>query len=257
MARALSELLRAAVESGDWSRLRDRLAHDAVLDTSNETGRRRIEGPDAIAAHLGRPGPGAIRDWDAQEWPTGVALSFEGEGATGTDRRRWYLRTNPAGEVVELWSTAARPLGTRSAAVVTPPAALLQRLGAVRVVPMSHGGNSGAILLRAERDDGTRFVLKRSRRAVLTGSLVPPVTAAARLNSTRQAPSSRCPPRSATGSSWSSAQTAPHGSRCATSTPNCCRRRSGSRASRTGASSQPRRSSIAPSATAFRPGSPP
>jgi aminoglycoside phosphotransferase (APT) family kinase protein len=158
---SLSELLRGAVESGDWSRVRERLADAAVLHTSNEAGRRRIDGADAVVSHLGRPGPGAIRLWDAQEWPTGVALSFEWEGASGTDRRRWYLRAGPASELVELWSVAARPAGAADAEAVSAPAALLERLGATGVVPLSHGGNSGASLLRARRADGTAFVLKR------------------------------------------------------------------------------------------------
>ena len=147
MACVLGDLLRAAVESGDWSRVRERLAPDAMLDTSNEAGRRRVEGADAIVAHLGRSGPGAIRDWDAREWPTGVALSFEWEGASGTDRRRWYLRTNSGGEVVELWSTAARPGCGGAGEAVSVPRTLLERIGATRVEPLSHGGNSGAVLL--------------------------------------------------------------------------------------------------------------
>jgi Phosphotransferase enzyme family len=157
----LAELLRAAVESGDWSQLRERLADDAVLDTSSEAGRRRVEGADAIVAHLGQPGPGAVGVWDAQEWTTGVALSFEWEGAGGTDRRRWYVRTGADAEVVELWSTAARPGGAAAAEAVTPPPALLEQLGVTRVEPLTHGGNSGAVVLRARRDDGTAFVLKR------------------------------------------------------------------------------------------------
>jgi aminoglycoside phosphotransferase (APT) family kinase protein len=161
MSDALAEPLRTAVESGDWSHVREHLSFDAVLHTSNETGRRRIDGAEAITAHLGRPGPGAIRDWDAQVWPTGVALSFEWEGASGTDRRRWYLRTGPTGEITELWSTAARPHMTDVLEAAMPAPALLERLGATRIEPLSHGGNSGATLLRAERDDGTAFVLKR------------------------------------------------------------------------------------------------
>ena len=157
----LAELLRAAVESGDWSRLRERLADDAVLDTSSEAGRRRVEGADAVVAHLGRAGPGEVGVWDAQEWPTGVALSFEWQGESGTDRRRWYVRTGPGAEVVELWSTAARPSGGAAADEVAPPPALLEQLGATRVTPLSHGGNSGAMVVRAQRDDGTSFVLKR------------------------------------------------------------------------------------------------
>ena len=41
------------------------------------------------------------------------------------------------------------------------PRTLLERIGATRVEPLSHGGNSGAALLRAGRADGTAFVLKR------------------------------------------------------------------------------------------------
>jgi hypothetical protein len=158
---ALAGLVRAAVASGDWSGVRERLAGDAVLDTSSEAGRRRVDGADAIVAHLSRPGPGAIRDWDAREWPTGLALSFEWEGASGTDRRRWYLRASPAGAITELWSTAARPVGAAVAEAVSAPASLIAQLGATEVAPLSHGGNSGAALLRARRPDGTTFVLKR------------------------------------------------------------------------------------------------
>jgi aminoglycoside phosphotransferase (APT) family kinase protein len=132
-----------------------------VLHTSNESGRRRIEGGDAIARHLGAPGPGTIRDWQPEEWPTGVALTFEWEGESGTDRRRWYLRTDTGGRVSELWSTAARPVGPTATDAIEPPAALLRDLGAERAEPLSHGGNSGAALLRAEAADGARFVLKR------------------------------------------------------------------------------------------------
>jgi hypothetical protein len=156
----LVEILRGAIETGDWSRLHARLAHGAVLDTSSEAGRRQIVGADAIASHLARPGPGEIHDWDALEWPTGVALSFEWNGASGTDRRRWYVRTDDAGKVRELWSTAARPAVAVAEAVTLPPT-LLKRLGVTHVEPLSHGGNSGAALLRARGADGTAFVLKR------------------------------------------------------------------------------------------------
>src|SRR5207247_8808528 len=153
MAASLTELLRAAVESGDWSRLRERLVHDAALDTSSESGRRRIVGADAVVAHLARPGPGAIRDWDAQEWVTGVALTFEWEGAGGRDRRRWYVRTNGGADVVELWSTAARPGSGAAAEGVAIPPRLLQQLGVTRVAPIGPGGNYGAGTLLALRSE--------------------------------------------------------------------------------------------------------
>jgi aminoglycoside phosphotransferase (APT) family kinase protein len=156
----LVQILRGAIETGDWTGLRERLARAAVLDTSSEAGRRQIVGADAIASHLARPGPGEIRDWDAQQWPTGVALSFEWKGASGTDRRRWYVRTDAVGKVLELWSTAARPaVGVADA--VAPPPTLLRKLGLIQVEPLSHGGNSGAALLRARGADGKTFVLKR------------------------------------------------------------------------------------------------
>ena len=161
MAADLSALLRAAIESGDWSSVRERLADDAVLHTSNEGGRQRLEGADALVAHLSGPGPGEIRDWDASEWPTGVALTFEWAGESGTDRRRWYLRTNDIGAVDELWSTAARAIGSDDTDAPEAPTALMAQLGATRVAALSHGGNSGAALMRAWRDDGTAFVLKR------------------------------------------------------------------------------------------------
>ena len=161
MAGGFADLLHEAIESGDWSRVREHLHSDAVLDTSNETGRRKIASADAIVAHLSGPGPGTIADWDAQEWDTGVALSFEWQGPGGPDRRRWYVRTGADGQVSEVWSVAARPTTGELADSVAPPPPLLRRLGATTAVPLSHGGNSGAALFRAERDDGTAFVLKR------------------------------------------------------------------------------------------------
>ena len=156
----LSDLLRAAVETGGWSAIADRLAPGAVLDTSSEDGRRRIDGPEAIAAHLSGPGPGATRDWETQEWATGVALSFEWDGPASRDRRRWYVRAD-SGTITEIWSVAARPSAAGAAPDIEPPAALLAQLRTTAVTPLSHGGNSGAALLRATRDDGTTFVLKR------------------------------------------------------------------------------------------------
>src|SRR5205809_1091875 len=105
MAASLTELLRAAVESGDWSRLRERLVHDAVLDTSSESGGRRIVGADAVVAHLARLGPGAIRDWDAQAWVTGVALGFGRVTADGAD---WLARaTGDRGRTAQLYEGGA------------------------------------------------------------------------------------------------------------------------------------------------------
>jgi hypothetical protein len=158
----LAAALRTAIERGGWAPVRERLDDDAVLRTSNESGRRRIDGADAIVAHLAQPGPGEIRAWDAREWPTGVALTFEWAGPRGTDRRRWYVRTAPGGRVEELWSAAARPSPAAGGGDgAPPPASLLAGLGTTRLAPLEHGGNSGAALLRATSEDGTAFVLKR------------------------------------------------------------------------------------------------
>ena len=58
----LADALREAVESGDWSALRERIDNAAVLDSSSEVGRRRVEGADAIVRHLSAPGPGDVAD---------------------------------------------------------------------------------------------------------------------------------------------------------------------------------------------------
>ena len=130
MSGELSDVLRAAVESGDFAAFAEHLAPDAVLRTSNERGRRRIEGAGALVEHLARPGPGRIAAWDAQEWPAGAALTFEWVGAGSTDRRRWYLRRTEAGEVTELWSAAARP-ASGGGGPLAPPASLLAGIGAL------------------------------------------------------------------------------------------------------------------------------
>lgn len=154
----LAEALRTAIERGDWSGVA--VAPDAVLRTSNETGRRRIDGAAAFVAHLESPGPGEVRHWDAREYAGGAAITFEWTGNGGTDRRRWYLRTAES-QIVELWSAAARPKAGGGDDGAEPPAQLLADIAATNVAPLVHGGNSGAALLRATRDDGTAFVLKR------------------------------------------------------------------------------------------------
>jgi Ser/Thr protein kinase RdoA (MazF antagonist) len=154
----LSGLLRAAVASGDWSDVRGRLADDAVLRTCNERGRTRVDGADAIAEHLGRPGPGDVLTWDAREWPTGVAITLEWDGGRTHDRRRWYARTDEEGRISQMWSSSARPTAGEVAGQARPPEELLRRIGATGVEPLAHGGNSGAALLRAV---GAPLVLKR------------------------------------------------------------------------------------------------
>ena len=49
MTASVAPLLRRGVERGDWSGLRERLAEDAVLRTSSEAGRARVDGAAATA----------------------------------------------------------------------------------------------------------------------------------------------------------------------------------------------------------------
>jgi aminoglycoside phosphotransferase (APT) family kinase protein len=155
----LSTLLAQAIASGDWTPLRAHLAEDAVLRSSNERGRRAIRGADAVIEHLAQAGPGELAAWDAREWPRGVAVTFEWHGSSGADRRRWYVRRDGDGRIIELWSAAARPQA--AAELPVPPPDLLSHLGG-KVVPLSHGGNSGAALVRIERPDARSLILKRT-----------------------------------------------------------------------------------------------
>jgi len=160
-APALAPLLHDAVRSGRFEALESVLASDATLDSSSEHGRRRLRGRDAIVAHLSAPGPGELLQWEADEWPSGAAVTFEWRGAAGgVDRRRWYLRRAGA-EVIALFSYAARPRIGASAAGAQLPGALLERLGrGARRATLSHGGNSGAALERVTLGDGNRLVAK-------------------------------------------------------------------------------------------------
>jgi hypothetical protein len=155
----LGPLLREAVRTGDFGALGELLAPTAVLDTSSVRGRARVSGRDAIVAHLSAPGPGELLEWDAREWPSGAAVTFEWSGASGVDRRRWYLR-RAGGKIVAVWSYAAR--ARSGSPPVTLPDGLLEQLGpAARRAAMAHAGNSGAALERVILGDGTRLVAKR------------------------------------------------------------------------------------------------
>jgi hypothetical protein len=156
---SLAPLLGEAVRSGDFRRVGDLLSDAAVLDSSSEGGRRRVAGREPIVAHLEAPGPGDVLEWDAREWPTGVAVTFEWQGASGVDRRRWYLRRS-GDEITAWWSYAAAPASEPAGDAAIAPA-VLERLGAVEHAPLSHTGNSGAALERLVTDDGTVLIAKR------------------------------------------------------------------------------------------------
>ena len=153
----LAQVLRRAVASGDFSGVGELLAADAVLDTSTESGRRRIAGREPIVAHLSKPGPGEVVHWDAREWPAGIAATFEWSGAT-VDRRRWYVRRDD-GEVTAIWSYSARAGADGGAQV---PEDVLARIGpGARREPLAHSGNSGAALERVSLADGSALIAKR------------------------------------------------------------------------------------------------
>jgi hypothetical protein len=156
----LTPLLRGAVRTGEFDLLGELVAETAVLDSSSERGRRRVRGPEAITEHLAGAGPGEVVDWDAREWPSGAAITFEWRGASGVDRRRWYLR-RANGKVVAWWSYAARPRSEQGSSDALSDA-ILERLGpGARRAPLAHGGNSGAALERVVLAEGTTLVAKR------------------------------------------------------------------------------------------------
>ena len=154
----LSPILREAVATGRYGALGELLADEAVLDTSNEAGRRHIHGPEAIVEHLEGPGPGEVQLWDAREWPTGVALTFEWRGGSGVDRRRWYVRRDGDG-IARIWSYAARSSDDPPDQISD---AVLEEVGAgARRAALDHSGNSGAALERVTLADGTELIAKR------------------------------------------------------------------------------------------------
>ncbi len=154
----LAGLLRESVASGRFDPLRPLLADGTVLDAASERGRVRLAGPEAILRHLSGPGPGEILEWDSREWPTGVALTFEWRGASGLDRRRWYLRRDDE-TITGWWSYAARPASGGAAGARMSPE-LLDRLGAT-AAPLEHAGNSGAALERLVTAEGIVLIAKR------------------------------------------------------------------------------------------------
>jgi aminoglycoside phosphotransferase (APT) family kinase protein len=159
----LGRMLREAVRDGDFDAVAPSIAQDAVLDSSSERGRRRVEGRAAIAEHMAAAGPGEVLDWDTREWPSGAAVTFEWRGASGVDRRRWYLRRSD-GEITGWWSYAARPRAGDDTPASMPERVLGQVGAGAQRAPLAHGGNSGAALERVLLPDGTVLIAKRVGR---------------------------------------------------------------------------------------------
>lgn len=157
--RALGPLLHDAVRTGAFDRIAELLAQDALLDSNSERGRRHVHGREAIVDHLTASGPGDVVDWDAREWPSGAAVTFEWRGAD-VDRRRWYLRRADE-EVVAWWSYAARPRSAPGTGAGLSEALLRRLAPGARRAELAHGGNSGAALERVILADGTNLVAKR------------------------------------------------------------------------------------------------
>ncbi len=154
----LEQALTEAVAAGDFTGIAGLISPDAVLDTSSEAGRSLIRGRDAIIEHMSKPGPGEVTHWDAKEWPSGLAATFEWRGGSGVDRRRWYLRAEE-GEIVGWWSYAARP---RDSAAAEIPERVLASLGSgAKRATLDHGGNSGAAIERVNFPDGRTLIGKR------------------------------------------------------------------------------------------------
>jgi Phosphotransferase enzyme family len=154
----LGRALAGAVEWGDFAGIASLISPDAVLDTSSEAGRSLIRGRDAIVEHMSGPGPGKIVHWDAKEWPSGLAATFQWRGGSGVDRRRWYVRAEE-GKIVGWWSYAARPKDLAAAEI---PERVLASLGSgASRATLDHGGNSGAAIERVDFPDGRTLIGKR------------------------------------------------------------------------------------------------
>ena len=123
-----------------------------------------MRGREAIVAHLSGPGPGDVVDWDAREWESGAAITFEWHGPGGPDRRRWYVRRE-GDEVSGLYSYARQPEGRQDRAQTRSREQALAQLGAgARREPLEHSGNSGAAIERVVLGDGTTLIAKRVGR---------------------------------------------------------------------------------------------
>jgi aminoglycoside phosphotransferase (APT) family kinase protein len=163
---AAAERLRASVEAGDFGGLEDLYAPGAVLDAALVGARRRLRGPEEIAAALASvfPGAGRLIEWDEAAHPHGVALWLERVGDDGAAvRQRHYLHLGADGRIERQWLYTARPR-TAPAADPVPEAAeeLFASLGQVAErTTLASSGWSGNRIDRLVLADGRALIAKR------------------------------------------------------------------------------------------------
>jgi hypothetical protein len=158
--------LRASVEAGDFAGLADAYSPDAVLDAALPGVRRRVRGPDEIAATLGGvfPGAGRLIEWDEAVHDGGVAVWLERVGDDGNAvRQRHYLHTDDDGLIARQWIYTARPR-TAPASDPVPEAAeeLFASLGPIAErTTLASSGWSGNRIDRLVLADGRVLIAKR------------------------------------------------------------------------------------------------
>jgi phosphotransferase family enzyme len=163
VAASIGRRLRAAFESGEFARLGDLYAEDALLDWSMPGRRARVTGPDAVVAQLGAwwPGSGELTRWDEAEFPSGLTIEFERRADHGLARQRQFIQTF-GGRIVRHQAYCARPHGTTGEPPEDVAGDAIRALGeVVRREPLTHPGQSGNSLERLVLADGRLLVVKR------------------------------------------------------------------------------------------------
>jgi hypothetical protein len=163
VAASIGRRLRAAFESGEFARLGDLYAEDALLDWSMPGRRARVTGADAVVAQLGAwwPGSGELTRWDEAEFPSGLTIEFERRAGNGLARQRQFVQI-VGGRIVRHQAYCARPHGTTGEPPQDIVGDAIRALGEiVRREPLTHAGQSGTGLERLVLADGRQLVLKR------------------------------------------------------------------------------------------------
>jgi aminoglycoside phosphotransferase (APT) family kinase protein len=162
----IAEQLRASVESGDFGPLAEAYAPDALLDAALPGERKRVRGPDDIAAVLTAvfPGSGRLIEWDEAVHDGGVAVWLERVGEDGAAvRQRHYMHVGADGLVARHWLYTARPR-TAPPAEPVPEAAeeLFASLGRVTErSTLASSGWSGNRIDRLVLANGQALIAKR------------------------------------------------------------------------------------------------